>query len=196
MSAIPLTARGAERLQAELHRLKTVERPEVINAIAEARAQGDLSENAEYDAARERQGFIEGRIQELEGTLSNAQIINPAGLREVLDIADSYGFPLWISENGLADAADTKRPSYIVRHLAVINKAIADGMDIRGYTAWSLTDNLEWVLGYQPRYGLYSYDPATLERTPRPSVDLVRELFSGNSIPADVFRTYVRDPRV
>ncbi|GAA0778681.1 transcription elongation factor GreA [Castellaniella ginsengisoli] len=63
-----------------MHRLKTVERPEVINAIAEARAQGDLSENAEYDAARERQGFIEGRIQELEGTLSNAQIINPADL--------------------------------------------------------------------------------------------------------------------
>ncbi|MFT0533044.1 transcription elongation factor GreA [Castellaniella hirudinis] len=80
MAAIPLTARGAERLQAELHRLKTVERPEVISAIAEARAQGDLSENAEYDAARERQGFVEGRIQELEGTLSNAQIINPADL--------------------------------------------------------------------------------------------------------------------
>jgi transcription elongation factor GreA len=80
MSAIPLTARGAERLQAELHRLKTVDRPEVINAIAEARAQGDLSENAEYDAARERQAFVEGRIQELEGTLSNAQIIDPAAL--------------------------------------------------------------------------------------------------------------------
>ena len=80
MSAIPLTARGAERLQAELHRLKTVERPSVINAIAEARAQGDLSENAEYDAARERQGFIEGRIAELDGTLSNAQIIDPSTL--------------------------------------------------------------------------------------------------------------------
>ena len=80
MSAIPLTARGAERLQAELHRLKTVERPSVINAIAEARAQGDLSENAEYDAARERQAFVEGRIQELEGILSNAQIIDPAAL--------------------------------------------------------------------------------------------------------------------
>ncbi|HUG58349.1 MAG TPA: transcription elongation factor GreA [Candidimonas sp.] len=80
MSAIPLTARGAERLQAELHRLKTIERPEVINAIAEARAQGDLSENAEYDAARERQAFVEGRIQELDGTLSNAQIIDPAAL--------------------------------------------------------------------------------------------------------------------
>ncbi|NYT81332.1 transcription elongation factor GreA [Alcaligenaceae bacterium] len=80
MSAIPLTVRGAERLQVELHRLKTVERPEVINAIAEARAQGDLSENAEYDAARERQAFVEGRIQELESTLSNAQIIDPAAL--------------------------------------------------------------------------------------------------------------------
>jgi transcription elongation factor GreA len=80
MSAIPLTARGAERLQAELHRLKTIDRPEVINAIAEARAQGDLSENAEYDAARERQAFVEGRIQELEGTLSNAQIIDPSAL--------------------------------------------------------------------------------------------------------------------
>jgi transcription elongation factor GreA len=80
MSSIPLTLRGAERLKAELHRLKTVERPEVINAIADARAQGDLSENAEYDAARERQAFLEGRIKELEGTLSNAQIIDPAEL--------------------------------------------------------------------------------------------------------------------
>ncbi len=77
MTTIPLTARGAERLQAELHRLKRVERPAVISAIAEARAQGDLSENAEYDAARERQGFIEFRIGELDGTLSNAQLIDP-----------------------------------------------------------------------------------------------------------------------
>lgn len=80
MSAIPLTISGAERLQKELHRLKTVERPEIINAISEARAQGDLSENAEYDAARERQAFVEGRIKELEGTLSNAQIIDPSSL--------------------------------------------------------------------------------------------------------------------
>jgi len=80
MSAIPLTVRGAERLRAELHRLKTVERPGVINAIAEARAHGDLSENAEYAAARERQAFIEGRIKELDGTLSNAQIIDPSTL--------------------------------------------------------------------------------------------------------------------
>ncbi|HOA95972.1 MAG TPA: transcription elongation factor GreA, partial [Quisquiliibacterium sp.] len=75
--AIPLTQRGAQLLKEELQRLKSIERPAVITAIAEARAQGDLSENAEYDAARERQGFIEGRIAEIESKLSNAQIIDP-----------------------------------------------------------------------------------------------------------------------
>ena len=80
MAGIPLTVRGAERLKEELHRLKTVERPAVITAIAEARAQGDLSENAEYDAAKEKQGFIEGRIAELESKLSNAQLIDPTEL--------------------------------------------------------------------------------------------------------------------
>jgi transcription elongation factor GreA len=77
MSKVPLTVAGAEKLRAELHRLKTIERPSVIAAIAEARSHGDLSENAEYDAAKERQGFVEGRIQEVEGKLSNAQIIDP-----------------------------------------------------------------------------------------------------------------------
>lgn len=76
----PLTIKGAELLREELARLKTVERPNVIAAIAEARSHGDLSENAEYDAAKERQGFIEGRIKELEGKLANAQIIDPAAL--------------------------------------------------------------------------------------------------------------------
>jgi transcription elongation factor GreA len=80
MSKIPLTVKGAESLRQELHRLKTVERPNVISAIAEARSHGDLSENAEYDAAKERQGFIEGRIHDIESKLSNAQIINPAEL--------------------------------------------------------------------------------------------------------------------
>ena len=80
MATIPITKRGAEKLREELHRLKTVDRPWVINAIAEARAQGDLSENAEYEAAKDRQGFIEGRIQEIEGKLSAAQIIDPAEL--------------------------------------------------------------------------------------------------------------------
>jgi transcription elongation factor GreA len=80
MATIPLTRRGAEKLKAELQRLKTVDRHAVIQAIAEARAQGDLSENAEYDAAKDKQGFIEGRIKELEGKLAAAQIIDPATL--------------------------------------------------------------------------------------------------------------------
>ncbi|NMM75134.1 transcription elongation factor GreA [Acidovorax sp. SRB_14] len=80
MATIPITKRGAEKLKTELHRLKTVDRPAVIAAIAEARAQGDLSENAEYEAAKDRQGFIEGRIQEVEGKLSVAQVIDPATL--------------------------------------------------------------------------------------------------------------------
>lgn len=75
---IPITARGAEKLKEELQRLKSTDRPAVIQAIKEAREKGDLSENAEYDAARERQGFIEGRIQELEGKLSALQIIDPS----------------------------------------------------------------------------------------------------------------------
>lgn len=77
MSKVPLTVNGAELMRAELQRLKSVERPSVIAAIAEARSHGDLSENAEYDAAKERQGFVEGRIADLEGKLSNAQIIDP-----------------------------------------------------------------------------------------------------------------------
>ncbi|MBU3542934.1 MAG: transcription elongation factor GreA [Burkholderiaceae bacterium] len=80
MSTIPITKRGAELLKEELQRLKHIERPAVINAISEARAQGDLSENAEYDAAKEKQAFIEGRIQELEGKLAAAQIIDPSTL--------------------------------------------------------------------------------------------------------------------
>jgi len=80
MPKTPMTKRGADLLREELHRLKTVERPAVINAIAEARAQGDLSENAEYEAAKDRQGFIEGRILEIEGKLSAAQVIDPAAL--------------------------------------------------------------------------------------------------------------------
>ncbi len=80
MNTVPITVRGAQLLKDELQRLKHTERPAVINAIAEARAQGDLSENAEYDAAKERQSFIEGRIAELEGKLSAAQIIDPTVL--------------------------------------------------------------------------------------------------------------------
>ena len=80
MSTIPLTRRGAELLKNELHRLKSVERHAVIQAIAEARAQGDLSENAEYEAAKDKQGFVEGRIKEVESKLAAGQIIDPSAL--------------------------------------------------------------------------------------------------------------------
>ena len=80
MRRMPLTLKGAERLRVELKRLKSEERPRVIQAIAEAREHGDLSENAEYDAAKDRQAFIEGRIRELEGKLAAAQVINPSQL--------------------------------------------------------------------------------------------------------------------
>jgi transcription elongation factor GreA len=80
MGKIPLTIKGSEKLRAELHELKSVRRPQIIAAIAEARAHGDLSENAEYAAAKERQSFIEGRIAEIESKLSNAQVIDPATL--------------------------------------------------------------------------------------------------------------------
>jgi transcription elongation factor GreA len=81
MSKTPMTVTGAEKLKAELQRLKSVDRPRVIAAIAEARSHGDLSENAEYQAAREQQGFIEGRISELENKLATAQIIDPATVK-------------------------------------------------------------------------------------------------------------------
>jgi transcription elongation factor GreA len=105
MAKIPITTNGAEMLRAELHRLKTVDRPAVITAIADARAQGDISENAEYESARERQGFIEGRIIELEAKLSNAQIIDPT----LLDDDDRVVFGCTVE---LADTESGEKVSY------------------------------------------------------------------------------------
>ena len=102
MATIPITKRGAEKLKTELHRLKTVDRPWVIAAIAEARAQGDLSENAEYDAAKDRQGFIEGRIQEVEGKLSVAQIIDPTTLDAEGKVV--FGATVELEEESTGDA--------------------------------------------------------------------------------------------
>lgn len=82
MNKVPLTARGAEKLRQELQKLKNVERPRIIKAISEARAHGDLKENAEYHAAREEQGFVEGRIREIEGKLSHAQVIDVSKLTQ------------------------------------------------------------------------------------------------------------------
>ena len=105
MATIPITLRGAEKLKAELHRLKTVDRPWVINAIAEARAQGDLSENAEYEAAKDRQGFIEGRIQEVDSKLSMAQVIDPTAV-------DAGGRVVFGATVALEDEASGEKVQY------------------------------------------------------------------------------------
>jgi transcription elongation factor GreA len=105
MATIPITLRGSEKLKAELHKLKTVERPGVIAAIAEARSHGDLSENAEYDAAKDRQGFIEGRIAEVESKLSGAQIIDPREL-------DAGGKVVFASTVDLEDETTGNRVTY------------------------------------------------------------------------------------
>ena len=100
-----MTVQGAERLKAELHRLKTVERPSVIQAIADARSHGDLSENADYDAAKERQGFIEGRIAEVESKLANAQVIDPSSL-------DADGRVVFGATVGIEDLDSGERSTY------------------------------------------------------------------------------------
>jgi transcription elongation factor GreA len=105
MSTIPLTRRGSEKLKEELQRLKNVERHAVIQAISEARAQGDLSENAEYEAAKDKQGFIEGRILEIEGKLAAAQVIDPSTL-------DADGRVVFGSTVELEDESSGKRVTY------------------------------------------------------------------------------------
>ena len=105
MSSVPITKYGAELLKAELHQLKTVERRVVINAIAEARSHGDLSENAEYDAAKERQSFVEGRIAELEGKLGSAQILDPT-------LLDADGRVVFASTVHLEDLETGEKVTY------------------------------------------------------------------------------------
>ncbi len=142
VAKVPLTVVGANALKAELHKLKTVERPWVINAIAEARAQGDLSENAEYDAAKERQGFIEGRINELENKIASAQIIDPKLLDDEGRVVFASTVDLEEEENGEKvtyqivgeDEADIKQgkisySSPIAR--ALIGKYAGDVVEVR-----------------------------------------------------------------
>jgi transcription elongation factor GreA len=105
MSSVPITKRGAEILKEELIRLKTKERPAIISAISEARAQGDLSENAEYDAAKDRQSFIEGRIADLEGKLGAAQIIDPI-------LLDADGRIVFGSTVHLEDLGSSEKVTY------------------------------------------------------------------------------------
>ncbi len=110
--------------------------------------------------------------------------IYPEGFRQVLGTAGDYGLPVYVTENGIADADDDQRPQYLLDHLRQMRLAIrADDVDVRGYFHWSLTDNLEWVYGYRPKFGLYSYDPETLKRTARPSARLYGRIARRNALP-------------
>jgi beta-glucosidase/6-phospho-beta-glucosidase/beta-galactosidase len=114
--------------------------------------------------------------------------IYPPGLAAVLNTAASYGRPIYITENGLADADDDKRPAYLVQHLAVLEQAIADGVDVRGYFHWSLMDNFEWASGYFPKFGLYSVSDGFL--VARPSAFYYRRIVEANAIPQDLLDAF------
>jgi beta-galactosidase len=110
--------------------------------------------------------------------------IYPEGFRQVIGTAAGYGLPVYVTENGIADGDDDQRPAYLTDHLRQLQLAIdEDGADVRGYFHWSLMDNLEWVYGYGPKFGLYSFDPVTLERTARPSAGIYAEIASQNALP-------------
>jgi beta-glucosidase/6-phospho-beta-glucosidase/beta-galactosidase len=122
------------------------------------------------------------------------QDIDPGGFREVLETAASYGVPLWVTENGIADAGDAKRPPYIVNHIAVVQDMVAHGMDIRGYTYWSFVDNLEWSEGYGLRFGLYGSDPTTpeLDRIPKPdSIAAISNITFNNALLLPLLQQYI-----
>ena len=140
MNQIPVTRNGSELLKAELKQLKSIDRPEVVQAIAEARAQGDLSENAEYDAAKERQGFIEGRLTQVEAILSQAIIIDPASLHadgkcvfgstvEIEDLDKETKFTYQIVGDDEADIKDKKISINSPLAKALIGKEEGDVID-------------------------------------------------------------------
>ena len=140
MNQIPITRNGSELLKAELKQLKSIDRPDVVQAIAEARAQGDLSENAEYDAAKERQGFIEGRLAQIEAILSQAIIIDPASLNvdgkcvfgstvEIEDLDEETKFTYQIVGDDEADIKDKKISINSPLAKAMIGKEEGDVID-------------------------------------------------------------------
>lgn len=142
MQKTPLTVAGAEKLRAELQRLKSVDRPNAITAIAEARSHGDLSENAEYDAAKERQGFIEGRIAEVETKLASAQVIDPRALDAdgrcvfgaTVEIEDQEGGERLVYQIVGDDEADIKERKISVGSpvaRALIGKTAGDVVDVQ-----------------------------------------------------------------
>jgi beta-glucosidase len=108
--------------------------------------------------------------------------IYPRGIYQVLKNYQKFGVPLYIMENGLADATDSQRAQFIIEHLKYLHQAIKDGVDARGYFHWSLLDNFEWSEGFGPKFGLYAVDRRTLARWPRPSAGVYAEICQNNEI--------------
>ncbi|MBN1658606.1 MAG: glycoside hydrolase family 1 protein [Anaerolineae bacterium] len=122
--------------------------------------------------------------------------IYPAGLYQTIQRVARFGKPIYITENGLPDADDDQRPRFLVTHLAAMQRAIAQGADVRGYYHWSFTDNFEWAEGWALRFGLVHLDPTTQLRTPRPSAALYSRIIAENAITGDMIATYAPDMEV
>ncbi|MEO6027984.1 MAG: glycoside hydrolase family 1 protein [Candidatus Binatia bacterium] len=120
--------------------------------------------------------------------------VHPEGLRRSLVRLAAYGRPLYVTENGIATTDDEARRRYLVRHLVAVHAAMSEGADVRGYFHWTLYDNFEWAEGYRPRFGLVAIDRATLQRRPRPSASLYREVISANAITPEIAARYDRGP--
>ena len=147
---------------------------------------------------RRREGYLVRSVAPGAEVSDLGWEIYPEGLGRVLDEWwPRARVPIYITENGIADAADDRRPRFLVRHLAEIARAIARGVDVRGYMHWSLLDNFEWAEGYTPRFGLVRVDYATQERHPRPSAEIYARIARARRIEAELFQPRsVRDTRL
>lgn len=116
----------------------------------------------------------------------------PEGMLDVLDLASGYGRPVYVTENGVADSRDALRPLYIVSHVAAVERAAGEGVDVRAYMYWALTDNYEWSRGFSMRFGLYEVDLETKERRPRGSVEVYRRIVAENGVGRGLRERYLR----
>jgi beta-glucosidase len=161
--------------------------------VAEARGTQDFlgvnyytRDVVRFSPARARELFIKREVAPDAEVSDLGWEIYPAGLGELLRVwARRTGLPIYVTENGVADARDDRRPRFITRHLGEIARALAEGVDVRGYFHWSLLDNFEWADGYEPRFGLVAVDYATQTRTPRPSAAEYARIARERSIPVD-----------
>jgi beta-glucosidase len=119
--------------------------------------------------------------------------VHPAGLHRVLMRVGALGKPIYVTENGLPDADDDQRPRFLLTHLAEVQRAIAAGVDVRGYYHWSVTDNFEWAEGWSLRFGLVALDETTGLRTPRPSAALYSRIIRANALTREMVQTYARE---